>query len=98
MNMQAMLKQAQKLQKDMLKTQDEINGMTFIGKSSIVTVKVNGKKEILEVKIDSDSLDIDEIEMLQDMIVVAINDAFKQVDKITEEKMGPYTKGMPGLF
>ena len=98
MNMQAMLKQAQKLQKDMLKTQEEINEMTFIGKSSIVTVKVNGKKEILEIKIDSDSMDADEIEMLQDMIVVAINDAFKQVDKITEEKMGPYTKGMPGLF
>ncbi len=98
MNMQAMLKQAQKLQKDMLKTQEEINEMTFIGKSSIVTVKVNGKKEILEIKIDSDSMDADEIEMLQDMIVVAINDAFKQVDKITDEKMGPYTKGMPGLF
>ena len=98
MNMQAMLKQAQKLQKDMLKTQEEINEMTFIGKSSIVTVKVNGKKEILEIKIDSDSMDADEIEMLQDMIVVAINDAFKQVDKITDEKMGPYTKGMPGFF
>lgn len=98
MNMQAMLKQAQKLQKDMLKTQDEINGMTFIGKSSFVSVKVNGKKEILDVKIECESLDKEDVEMLQDMIVVAINDAFKQVDKVTEDKMGPYTKGMPGLF
>ena len=98
MNMQAMLKQAQKLQKDMMKAQEEIYEMTFEGKSSFVTVKVNGKKELLDVKIDCDSLDKDEVEMLQDMIVVAINDAFKQIDKVTEEKMGPYTKGMPGIF
>jgi len=98
MNMQAMLKQAQKLQKDMLKVQEEINNMIFEGKSSFVSVKVNGKKEVLEVNIDSDGLDKDEVEMLQDMIVVALNDAFKQVDKTTEDKLGPYTKGMPGLF
>ena len=98
MNMQAMLKQAQKLQKDMMKAQEEVYAMTFTGKSSFVTVKVNGKKEIMEVNIDSDGLDKDEVEMLQDMIVVACNDAFMQVDKTTEDKMGPYTKGMPGLF
>ena len=98
MNMQAMLKQAQKLQKDMMKAQEEIYGMTFEGRSSFVTVKVNGKKELLEVNIDSEGLDKEEVEMLQDMIVVAINDAFKKVDKTTEDKMGPYTKGMPGLF
>ncbi len=98
MNMQAMLKQAQKLQKDMLKTQDEINSKEFIGKSSIVTVKMNGKKELLDVKIDMDKLENDDIELLQDMITVAFNDAMKQIDKETEEKMGVYTKGMPGLF
>ena len=98
MNMQAMLKQAQKLQKDMMKAQEEIYGMTFEGRSSFVTVKVNGKKELLEVNIDSEGLDKEEVEMLQDMIVVAINDAFKKVDKTTEDKMGPYTKCMPGLF
>lgn len=98
MNMQAMLKQAQKLQKEMMETQEQINNTEFIGKSSIVTVKVNGKKEVLEVKIDETQIDKDDIEMLQDMILVAINDAFKQVDKETESKMGKYTKGMPGLF
>ncbi len=98
MNMQAMMKQAQKLQKDMMETQKKIEAMTFEGKSSIVSVKMNGKKELLSVTIDSDSMDKDEIEMLQDMIMVAINDAMKQVDKVTEEKMGVYTKGLPGLF
>lgn len=98
MNMQAMLKQAQKLQKDMMETQEKINSTEFIGKSSLVTVKVNGKKELLDLKISANEIDKDDIEILQDMIIVAINDAFKQVDKETETKMGAYTKGMPGLF
>ena len=98
MNMQAMLKQAQKLQKDMLATQEEINNKEFTGKSSIVTVKMNGKKEILDVKIDMDQIEPDDVELLQDMITVAFNDAMKQIDKETESKMGKYTKGMPGLF
>jgi len=98
MNMQAMLKQAQKLQKDMLNAQEKINSTEFIGKSSIVTVKMNGKKELLDVKIDMEQIESDDVELLQDMIMVAINDAMKQIDKETEEKMGAYTKGMPGLF
>ena len=98
MNMQAMLKQAQKLQKDMLATQEEINNKEFIGKSSIVTIKMNGKKEILDVKIDMAAIEVDDVELLQDMITVAFNDAMKQINKETESKMGKYTQGMPGLF
>lgn len=98
MNIQAMMKQAQKLQKDMVEEKERIDAQIFTGKSSIVEVKVNGKKEILEVKISADSFDNDEIEMLQDMIMVAVNDAMKQIDKETENKMGKYTQGMPGLF
>lgn len=99
MNMQAMLKQAQKMQQGLLAAQKEIEAMEFEGKSSIVTVKMDGKKVIKSIKIDSDGLEKDEIEMLEDMLMVAINDAMKQVDKTTEEKMGPYTKGLPaGLF
>ena len=98
MNIKAMMKQAQKLQKDMMETQEKINSTEFIGKSSIVTVKMNGKKELLDVKIDMEQLESDDIELLQDMIIVAINDAIKQIDKETESKMGAYTKGMPGLF
>lgn len=98
MNMQAMLKQAQKLQKDMLNAQEKINSTEFIGKSSIVTVKMNGKKKLLDVKIDIEQIESDDVELLQDMVMVAINDVMKQIDKETEEKMGAYTKGMPGLF
>ena len=98
MNMQAMLKQAQKLQKDMLATQEEINNKEFIGKSSIVTVKMNGKKELLDVKIDTKKLEEDDVELLQDMITVAFNDAMNQINKETESKMGKFTQGMPGLF
>ena len=98
MNMQAMLKQAQKLQKEMLATQEEINNKEFTGKSSVVTVKMNGKKEILNVKIDMEQIESDDCELLQDMIVVAVNDAINQINKETESKMGKYTQGMPGLF
>ena len=98
MNMQAMLKQAQKLQKEMLATQEEINKKEFIGKSSIVTIKMNGKKELLDVKIDMEQIEEDDIELLQDMITVAFNDAMKQINQETESKMGKYTQGMPGLF
>lgn len=98
MNMQAMLKQAQKLQKDMMETQEKINETEFTGKSSIVTVKMNGKKELLYIKIDIEKIEEDDVELLQDMITVAFNDAMKQIDKEIESKMGAYTKGMPGLF
>ena len=98
MNMQAMLKQAQKLQSDMMKSQEEIHKMNFTGKSSMVSVTINGKGEVTDVKYDVEELEKDDIEMLQDMTMLAFNDAKKQLDKVTEEKMGAYTKGMPGLF
>ncbi len=98
MNIQAMMKQAQKLQNDMLKEKKSIDEKTFVGKSSFVTVKAKGTKEVIEVKIDVDKLEKDDIEMLQDMILVAVNDVNKQIDNETEQKMGKYTKGMPGLF
>ena len=98
MNMQAMLKQAQKLQKEMLDTQEKINSAEFIGKSSIVTVKMTGSKELTDVKIDLEKIEEDDIDLLQDMIMVAVNDAIKQINKETESKMGKYTQGMPGLF
>ena len=98
MNIQAMMKQAQKLQKDMMKSKGEIDEMQFEGKSSFVTVTVKGTKEVVSVKIDKEEIEKDEIEMLEDMILVAINEANKKVDEITEQKMGKYTQGMPGLF
>ena len=98
MNIQAMMKQAQKMQKDMMNTKNEIDKMEFTGKASLVTVKMNGAKEVLSVKIEAEEIEKDEIELLEDMILVATNDAIKQIDKTTEEKMGKYTQGMPGLF
>lgn len=98
MNMQAMLKQAQKLQKDMLQTKKEIDDKVFVGKSSIVEIEVFGTKKIKSIKINQDSIENDEMELLEDMLMVALNDAFNQVDKETETKMGKYTQGMPGLF
>ena len=98
MNIQAMMKQAQKLQKDMLKAKEEIDNTVFEGKSSIVTARVKGNKVVESIKINSESLELDDIEMLEDMIMVAINDAMKQIDEITEKKLGKFTQGMPGLF
>lgn len=98
MNIQAMMKQAQKLQKEMMSAKEEINNTTFEGKSSFVTVKVKGTKEVESIKIDTESLEKEDIEMLEDMLLVAINDAMKQVDNMTEKKLGKFTQGMPGLF
>ena len=98
MNMQAIMKQAQKLQTDMMNAKKEINETIYEANSSIVSVKMNGEKKLLEVKIDADELEKEDIEMLEDMILVAINDVNKKIDKDIEEKLGKYTQGMPGLF
>ncbi len=98
MNIQAMMRQAQKMQKDMMNEKDTIDKMIFEGKSSMISVQMNGKKELLKVKIDADSLEKDDIEMIEDMLVVAVNNAAKQVDQETEKRMGKFTQGMPGLF
>ena len=98
MNIQAMMKQAQKIQKEMMSAKEEIDNTIFEGKSSFVSVEMKGTKELIKVKIDTEKVENDEIEMLEDMILVAINEANKKIDKITEEKMGKYTKGMPGIF
>ena len=87
MNMQAMLKQAQAMQKDMLKIKEEIDNTEFVGESSLVSVVLKGTKELVSVKINADSLDSDDVEALQDMIVVAVNQANKKIDDMMEKKM-----------
>lgn len=99
MNIQAMMKQAQQLQKEMMKAKEEIDNTLFVGKSNFVTVEMMGNKKISKISIEKSSIaDSDEMEMLQDMIIVATNSALDQIDKETEQKLGKYTKGMPGLF
>ena len=96
--MQAILKQAQNMQKDMLKTKEEIDNTIFTSENSLVKVEVNGTKKITSIKIKvEDGLEADEVEMLEDMVMVAINSAFEKVDKMTEEKMGKFSN-IPGLF
>lgn len=95
--MQAMLKKAQKMQNDMIKSQNEINDKIFEGESSFVKVQMKAGN-VISIKINSDSLEKDDIEMLEDIIVVAIKDAKSKYDKEMEEKMGAYTNGIPGMF
>ena len=97
MNMQAMLKKAQKMQSDMLKTQNEINDKVFEGESSFVKVQMKAGN-VISIKIDSDSLEKEDIEMSEDILIVAIKNAKEKYDKEMEEKMGVYTKGLPGMF
>ena len=98
MNIQAMMKQAQALQKDMLKAKKEIDEKEFVGESSLVKITLLGTKEVKSVKIDSSSeLDKEDIEMLEDMIMVAFNDATKKIEAETEKKMGKFAN-IPGLF
>lgn len=98
MNIQAMMKQAQQLQKNMLEEKNKIDEMEFEGKSSFVTVILYGTKKVKKICIDNDSIEKDEIEILEDMIQVAINDALDKIDAETEKRLGKYTQGMPGLF
>lgn len=98
MNMQAMLKQAQALQKDMLKMKEEIDSTEFVGESSFVKVTLKGNKEAVKVEINPDQdFDKEDLEVLEDMIVLAINDANKKIDSATEKKMGKFGN-IPGLF
>ena len=97
--MQNLMAQAQKMQKEIMNKKEEINKEEFIGNSELVMVKVNGKKNILSVQFKNiESLSNDDLEILQDMVVIAINDAFKQVDSAVEKKMGPYGNSLNGLL
>ena len=97
MNMQAMLRQAQQMQKDMLKAKEEIDNTEFSGESSFVKVTLKGDKTVKQVEIDAESLDKDDIEALEDMIVVAVNEANKKIDAETQKKTGKFGN-IPGLF
>ena len=97
MNMQQIMQQAQRMQRDITKKKEEIDGMEFLGKSERVEIVFNGKREIKSFKILKDIIDEDDKEMLEDMIMLAIKDAFSKIDKETESKLGSYAS-MNGLF
>jgi len=99
MNIQNIMVQAQKMQKDIAKKREEIDKKIFPGKYQVVDVEANGKKEIVSIKINQDKIENkDEIEMLEDMIMLAINDAFCKIDTEVEDKLGSYGQSLNGLM
>ena len=104
-NMNAMIKQAQKMQEDMEAKQAELEEREYdiSAGGGVVGVKINGKKEILSVKLAEEIVDPDDIETLEDLIVAAVNEAIKKVEATAAAEMQSITgsmnlPGMPGLF
>lgn len=101
-NMQSMLKQAQKMQEDMARVQAELEEREYevAAGGGVINVKINGKKEILSVKIEPEVVDPDDVETLEDLIVAAMNEAIKKVEGESAAEMQKITGGMslPGMF
>jgi len=104
-NMQGMLRQAQKMQDDMAELQEDLDSREYevSAGGGVVSVKINGKKEVQSIDIDPDIVDPDDIETLSDVLIAAINEAIKKVEDTNSEAMGKITgslnfPGMPGLF
>ena len=97
-----MMKKIQKMQRDMVKAQQEIEQSVFTGNAAggMVTVEVTGTKQVNKININPSVVDPEDVEMLEDVILLALNDALRQVDEKTESTMGQFTNGMniPGLF
>ena len=100
-NMQQLMRQAQKMQQDMLRKQEELQSreFTFTSGGGMVTATVTGAKELTNLTISPDCVDPDDVEMLEDMIVAAVNEAQQKADDTAAEEMGKITGGMniPGL-
>lgn len=101
-NMNQMMKQVKKMQEQMLKAQEELGNKTVEGTAGggVVTVKVNGHKKVLNIAIKPEAVDPEDVEMLQDLILTAVNDAMGKADELANQDMGKFTGGMkiPGLF
>ena len=101
-NMQQLARQAQKLQQQMTKKQEEFEAREFEATAGggMATAKVNGKKELLSLTIKPEAVDPDDVEMLQDLVVAAVNEALRAAGDAMEQELGKMTGGlsMPGLF
>ena len=98
MNMQNLIKKKKKMQKDIEKSQKELEGKEYVGKSQVVTASMSGSNKLVSIKIDIDSLSDDDRELLEDMILVAVNDAIDKMEKDKEEKFGKYGQMFNGLM
>ena len=98
MNFNSLMKEAKKMQADLEKSQNELAVKEFEASAGggAVAVKVNGQKQILDLKLQKDVVDPDDVEMLQDLIITCLNQAFKQVDDAQASAMGKYN--IPGLM
>ena len=98
MNMQQIMAQAQRMQKEILSKKEKIDSMDFEGKSDWVKISFKGNREVKSVEIiNDDAFNVDNKEILCDMILIAIKDGLKKIDKETESQMGAYGQ-MGGLF
>jgi nucleoid-associated protein EbfC len=101
-NMNQMMKQVKKMQEQMMKAQEELGGKTIEGTAGggVVTVAVNGHKKLLSISIKPEAVDPEDVEMLQDLVLTAVNDALTKADELANQDMGKYTGGLkiPGLF
>ena len=101
-NMNAMIRQAQKMQEDMAALQEDLDNREYdiSAGGGVVNVKINGKKEILSIDIQPEIVDPDDIETLSDILVAAVNEAIKRVEDMNSEEMAKITGnvGIPGLF
>ncbi len=101
-NMQAMIRQAQKMQEDMAAKQEELDAREYEIKAGggVVTVKINGKKEILAIDLDPEIVDPDDVETLTDLLVAGVNEAIKRVETTNAAEMEKITGsvGLPGMF
>lgn len=95
-NMQNMLRQAQKLQKEMTQAQNKLNETTFVGEAADGMVKVTftGDHKLKDVTIKPEAIDPDDPDMLQDLIIMAVNDAMQQIAQQTQKTLGQYTSGL----
>lgn len=96
-NMQGMMKQVQKMQKEMGEAQEKLNETEFTGSSTNDLVKVvfAGNRRMKDIQINDEVVDPEDTEMLQDLIVMAVNDVLEKIDTESEKTMGKYTKGLP---
>lgn len=101
-NMNQMMKQVKKMQEQMMKAQEELATKTVEGTAGggVVSVVVNGQKSVLSVTIKPEAVDPDDVEMLQDLVMTAVNDAMTKAEELANQDMGKFTGGMkiPGLF
>lgn len=98
-NVQQMMKQAQKMQKQMMAEQETLNAQEFVGVApdDMVKATFTGDKKLKDLTINPEAVDPDDVDMLQDLVLAAVNDGLSKIDNATQQTMGKYTKGVPGM-